>query len=420
MLGSEGLGLGSVGTAAEVGGDGNATTPTLAQVYLAGAGDVQADDVFAMPSGNLRFVGDEGPGGVPGVALYESATTTGDSRIASWYTRRYMKTGIGVGQTVADALAGFDPTWDGTFGRLDGIKLTVARAGFTASDDQTTAAPTLVVGDASFQSFSGFFVGPVCFPTPGLNGGQVEAFVLDLWEGADLNTRGAFSFSGWGQMLARPLPLANGVTAALDFRPNWAKLTTAANDGIGIMWRAGDDDPPVAMVDAHMLTSATNGDYGLGFWARSSGTLSKIATFDWTNGIVFNAPVGTFSGGRGVQTFQSPLLDLTQVSSSTLVLQIAGFRFVPQNFGFICSTASGVTGNPTVQADVGATNLLPSQAFTAASTVVPNQRTLSLTLATPLMAPDMGSAGLVFQVTAGATATALTGRFFVTGALVPL
>jgi len=45
---------------------------------------------------------------------------------------------------------------------------------------------------------------------------------------------------------------------------------------------------------------------------------------------------------------------------------------------------------------------------------------LSLTLASPLFAPDMGSAGLVFQVTAGATATALTGRFFVTGALVPL
>jgi hypothetical protein len=423
LLGSEQAGIGSIPTAAGPDSPGinpPDVIPTLAEVYAAGAGDVQADDVFAMPSGNLRFIGNEGPNGVPGVALYESATTSGDSRLASWYTRRYLHAGIGVGQTVGNALIGYDPTWDGTFGRLDGTKLTVARVGYTATDDQTSAGADLIIGDASFQSLSGFFDGPVCFPTPGLNAGSVETFVLDLWQHATTTTRGAFTFSGWGQTIQRPLPLSNGVTAAIDFRPDWSKIATAADDGIGIMWRRGDDDPPVAMVDAHMLTSNAAGDYGLAFWARNAGTLSKIATFDWTNGIQFLADVKTPQGGTATVYFTSALVDLTVVQSGIVIVPaVSGKAFHSTGlFLEITAVAGTYTSGASMQVfegtgtpSPGLTNVPSSATFAMGA---PSRNSLGANGSYLMVA----STALTVNVTVAAAGTGgfvCQGRFIATG-----
>lgn len=324
----------------------------LVDIYNNGLVDPQTDNLFAMPSGNLRFLGNSGSGGVPGVAFYESATTLGDQRFATWYTRRYMRVGIGVGQTIGDALVGYDPLWDGiSFGPLNGIKLTTSLAGFTNVDDQTSASMAVTLGEASFQAASGFFDGPVCFPTPGFNSGSVEVFVLDLWNGADTAIESAFSFNGWGQIISRPIALANGVTAGLDMRPAWAHTTTAAGDGIGIMWRRGDDDPPCAMVNDYMLTSSAFGDYGLAFYARSGGTLSKIASFDWTNGIQLNAPLSTL-GTQLAQVFKATI-DLTSTGTVTQVVPaVVGKQFVPTFLSYVGFVNSAVAGAVTTAPNI--------------------------------------------------------------------
>lgn len=426
LLGSEQAGIGSTPTAAGPDSPGinpPETIPTLAEVYAAGAGDVQADDVFAMPSGNLRFLGDAGANGVPGTAWYESATTSGDSRLAAWYTRRYLRTGTGVGQTIGDALVGFDPAWDGTFGRLDGIKLTAARAGYTAVDDQTSAGAGTVLGDASFQSVSGFFDGPVCFPTPGLNAGSVELFVLDLYQGSDNALRTAIAFSGWGQISSVPLPLQHGITAAFDIRADWSKMTPEADDGIGIMFRRSTDDPPCAMLDAHMLAANAAGDYGLGFWARSAGTLSEIATFDWTNGIVFNALVTSTDPQYSVYEYQASGIDMLTPGfyGFTIPSAPAGKTFVPLILRIYVDTQTGAaTGGGMIAFSQGGADISTTSSFTAATWNPTIGAPYSIPLGTtirPITALD--SAGLQFHVITGVTGpTVMTARLVAVGVFI--
>jgi hypothetical protein len=397
---------------------------TLDEIWAFGSSDVPlGDNLFGFDTGNYRFVGSAISGQVPAVAFFESATTPGDQRVGTDIARRYFRVGTHVGSFATDEYIGFDPLWDGTFGPLDGLEVIAQRIGFSDGTGlQNTPGLGLVLGETRWRSNAGFFNGPDAWPLVGFNSGNREDFDLWLYNHADLAANVRHSLNGWGQYIQLPEVLEHGITAAFDSQVTW-RMTPQADDGLGWFVRDGTQDPPLAILNAYLVS---NGSVDLGWgwkmWGRdAAGSIGAQPMFsiDWKNGATFNVPVGFFAGATAQQLFQSPTLDMTAVQSVTLIPPV-GYRLLLQNVGFVCLTANACTVSPTVQMDAGATNLVPSQCPAFFTTITPNTRNIGFTLASPSPCPDISSSAVVFQVTTGATATALTGRFFLTGALLPL
>jgi hypothetical protein len=293
----------------------------LAPIYAAGLADnPDVDNLFGMPSGNLRFPGSIGSLQFPNAAYFESATTPGDARVPAWYTRRYYNTAARIGDVLGDGFVGYDPLWDGTFASLQNLEITSELIGFTSDSGQTSfpggfSYATLARQD--YLSNSGFFDGPQAYPTPGFNSGSREDLNLSLWNGftGGLFTHPSHSFNGWGQHTTNTISTTTGViTAALNLSW-WSGVSPVAGDGLGIFFTLGTDDPPKGLISNTVLTSDVHGLYRLGFYtASATNTLgSPIATMDWTNGAQFNSS-SNFNGAVNVKpsatltTVQTPIV----------------------------------------------------------------------------------------------------------------
>ncbi len=425
MLGSTGLGLGSVGTAAEPDGGGGAAK-TLAAIYTAGLVDPANDNLFPMATGNLRFWGSTLSEQFPNAAFFESSATPGDGRVAAWYTRRYYRVATSVGGFDGDAFVGFDPLWSGSFIDLNDFTITSERAAFT-SDVSESGQPTLFqLGRQDYTTQGGFFDGPLTYPTPGFNSGVRVRYDTYLRNGIDGFQRRR-TLTGFGQEIGYPLSTAAGITAQLYTAADFSNAP--ATDGNGVGWFIGYGvsdplpDPPRAIFEAHCLSGAApGGAWGLGFWVASAAgnNLGQIATMDWTNGIVFKAPVTYSDGSRPMRAWVSAIIDLTTTGTYN-VIGPTPMRFLNIQCRLEVKTSTSSTVSPTLQGgtDAGASNLFASQSV-AGLVGAAVESTFSLLPINPLPAVDLTANGFSLKVTAGATATALTARLILTGMLAPV
>ena len=311
---------------------------TLEDIWAFGASDDPTNDnVFEMPSGNLRFPGNSQPEGLPGSAYFEKTTgASGDPRIGTDYQQRYYPTSQGIGGFVTDEWISVDPLWNGSFDTLGALTITGPLIGATPNTGETDANLSLQIARVDWQETSGFFNGPQAYPTPGFNVGHREDMKLYLFNGF---TEGIFSheshdFNGWGQHTCNTISTAQGViTAALNLSWWWG-ATPLAGDGLGIFFTLGTDDPPKGLISNTVLTTDIHGKYQLGFYtASNTNTLgSPIVTMDWTNGIVFHAGLDFESGTVGPGATAVAITNSPGVSANPVeYLQVktaSGTRFI--------------------------------------------------------------------------------------------
>lgn len=299
MLGSVGLGLGSVGTAAgqDAGAKEPATDDILSTIYANGLAAPDVDNLFAMPSGNLRFWGETGSGQLPGVAFFESTTSPADSRVPFWYTQRYYRTSVGIGGIAGDALVGYDPAWDGSLGSLNDLSVNDQVWLFSknpAQDGYPSVGPQAVeLGRTRVITFGGFFDGPDTWPVPGFNSGARPEWQMLLTNSVDGTPGVRASIDGWGTTYQFPRPNSNGIMAALDSRAGFGTgYSPAAGDGIGWFVRNSTQDPPKGIIDCFTLDGVVNtGPFGWRFWSYSGGSLGKLLQLDPIAGATFNVPL---------------------------------------------------------------------------------------------------------------------------------
>ncbi len=398
---------------------------TLAELYTNGLADPPLDNLFPMPSGNLRFPGENGSERFPNAAYFESSTTGGDGRVAAWYTRRYYRVASSVGGFEGDDFVGFDPAWSGNFGDLNDFTIVPERTGFTSDPSETGNLAFMELGSQRLEVQGGFFDGPLTYPTPGFNSGVRARRDTYLRNGLDGLQRRK-TITGWGQTIGYPLSTAAGITAQMYTAADFSNAPATDGNGIGwfIGYGVGDPlpDPPRAIYEAHCLSGAApSGAWGLGFWAASApGTINQIATLDWTNGLVLQVPITSVGGGTVAATYTTPLIDFTipnQFVSLNTPLR-AGKRFVCQLFRLVLITRDAtLTTSPTLNVAQNGVDLA-TPSFTPGtlnSVPAPSETNAG---PTTVQAPDMTSFPMQVHITtaaAGAGLTSCTGYYLITG-----
>jgi len=396
----------------------------LVDIWAAGAADnVLNDNRFLMPSGELLFMGSDLSGAYPGYAYLENTLPgpVGDSRVASNFHQRYYSVGVGVGGFTVDAKIEHDPLWDGTFSGLGGLQIT-DYWGARQHDNPGNSAVDLVFAQHRMAEVHGFFDGPIAYPTPGFNSGASEHLWVDLYNDftGGLFNHPAMDLNGYGQPVFNVISKATGVITAGLVLSWWNGPAPVAGDGPGIFFTNGTADPPLGIIANRLLTTATNGPTQLAFYTSSTGgTLGgPIATMDWTNGIIFNAPISS-PGTPIVAAEISAPVDLTTPSTGTIIAPaVSGKTFLPVRLQVYVTVAVGALSTPaTVQVKQGASTLLaPTTALTNSTAFSFGQG--SLTQGAPTQATMLASTATTVDVTIGATGTggfAYQAQFILTG-----
>lgn len=432
LIGSEGTGLGSIPTAGDI-HDGGGGAKYLSTIYLAGlADDPATDNLFPMASGNMRWWGDTAAGSFPNAAFFENdGVTGGDSRVAAWYTQRYYQTSQGIGGIHQDALVGHDPAWDGTLGALNLLSLTDQQWGFSRGTGQNgfpSGPDYLDIGNAGLQVVSGFFDGPDTFPIPGSNAGARPSWQLRLTNSVDGAPGLRAEVDGWGTSYQYPRPGSNGIMAALDSRGGFGTgYTPAAGDGIGWFIRNSTQDPPKAIAAAVTLDGNVNtGPWGWQWWVYDGGALGKIMSADWTNGIVFNAPVSSPAGGTGVlSSYTTGLLDFTTPANniSMSIPQRPGYMFYRTSAALVIHDFAGTaTGSLLggIGNDVGRSNVAVVNTNASSLNTFGALAPFSIAIASPATTNLDSATQIVAQIaTAPTGVTSMHGYLQVNGFWVP-
>lgn len=158
----------------------------------------------------------------------------------------------------------------------------------------------------------------------------------------------------------------------------------------------------------------------------SDGTKSTLAS---TSAATPSAPglmsaaqaAGLQGGGVPGAFWASAVIDLTAAPATYQVISACPYRlFRSLGFWEIKST-SGASVGPTWSggSDAGVSNLLPSQT-TAALASQAAETLVAVTSVNPVIFADLTANGLSVKITNAATATGLTARFIMFGALVPV
>jgi hypothetical protein len=397
-------------------GGGGGGAKYLATIYAAGLADnPTTDNLFGMASGNMRWWGDTGSALFPNAAFFESSSSPGDSRVPAWYTQRYYHTASGIGSVVSDGLAGYDPTWDGTFGSLNDLALVTQRVGFSKLATQSGfpgPSDYLEVGSEQFFNLAGLFRGADVWPIPGNNNpGARPSWQLRLYNNVDAASGLRAEIDGWGTYYGYPQPTANGITAVMDSYGEFTSVVpTAAGDGLGWFVRNGNTNPPRAIADAYMVTSSAAGQWGWEWWGYDGSNLSRLASMDWTNGIVFNTAVSFGGGGTTPVAYVTGTIDFTTTGFYAFnTPAVAGKKLVILTGRMVYLTRNAtVTTGPSMSlavngSDIGVVTALPAASFNnlAAPGVINYLATTS-----PLV--DTSAHPLQVNVTVGAVGTGLT------------
>jgi len=326
---------------------------------------------------------------------------------------------------VFDQFDGYDPTWDGTFRGMDGIQHIVAQAGFSnGSSPQTGPTPGLVVGREVFWNIFGFGDGPDYYPVVGFNNGAREDIRWDLYNEFDNAMFERGRLTGYGTWVGRPDVIQHGTTAAFDTQGQFLTVGgISPGDGIGWFVRNNTGDPPLGIL--RWFTVDGNVAGGVSGWellgSNGAGTLTSLLKMDTTNGAVWGVPVSSIGGGQVAGMFKSAVVDFKTPATIPVIPPI-GYRIATLAGMFAeVKTATAATVAPTLQGgtDAGASNIVASQT-PAAIVTQPIETRVTIPLLTPLVLGDLSANGFNMKITVGATATALTGRFYLLAGLMPI
>ncbi len=409
MIGSVGLGLGSVGTAAQP-DSGAKIGPhdiTIERAYANGSDDQQTWDVMHMPHADLRFLG-QNPG-YPGFVYLEDHPGEADSRFGVEYYGRYYPVAQGVGGFAVREVAGFDPNWNGNFGGLGGVQI-VDIIGFRQTNDPSNPGIGVAMGQQRWAQVQGFFDGPQAYPTPGFNSGSREDFWVDLWNNftGGFFTHPAFQLNGYGQGTFNTISNTQGVITAAMNLSWWWGATPLAGDGIGIFFTNGTQDPPTGLIANVLTTTDVRGPCRLEFFtASAANTLgTPIATMDWANGIQFNAPVSVAGGVPIVQAEISAEIDLTATSTATVIAPaVSAKTFLPVRVQVLQTVGAGAMSTPaSIQINQG------TAVYLASTSVLTNATAFGfgvggLTQGAPTQATSQPSTATTVDCTVAATGT---------------
>lgn len=376
MLGSIGLGLGSVGTASDEGGGGKAAVvPTLAAVYAAGAATPSVADLMAMASGTtLRFQANTDANPLPLIGLYETAASKGLTTSGYPSIGQSLATDLSllIGGRIFNWCEMFDPNWDGTFAALSAYAWHVDTVSFQQT--ATTAwRRNHVFADRAYTAAKNWQ--PQATPAGPLGSGPgTMLHAISLYNTLDDGLETVDQLDGFGQNLRQVSPIQNGVIyeTATHFSHRLVSVP-AANDGVG--WGVWDGDishggdVPRAAWQARTVGASAAGDW---YWAlclqdtAGDGMLHDVATFART-GITFNEPV-TFNSTSGfglLTVVESQEIDLLTPGTYTIAPADLTRRFVP--IGLSTRKMTQLTGVATAAGNVTMGNNVTFDNFLSAA-----------------------------------------------------
>lgn len=398
MLGSVGLGLGSVGTAAEPGGAGGEPPgdDTLANIYAAGLGSPTTDNLFNMQLGTtLRFQANSDAQVLPEVALFEgtAAQAVDTSGRPAFVESLATTLATLIGGRVFNAFQMFDPAWNGQWSKLDAYSWTIETVSFV-NGPQTTWTIGTNAAARSYQAAKNY--SPQGWPF--FPGNQDAAFhQLFLYNGANGFSRQVDRLDGFGQMTRVLSPVNAGITYQWQTRFN--KSPPAIGDGTGwaVFQSSGFGeigDPPLALLKAYLTSDGATWGWGLSSKSGPS-TEFDIAKFE-QQGITFNAPVTQLGGGLAVSLALSADVDLTTTGTYPITPSLPGYYGYVFRTGLVLTAVTGtVSAGPTV--NMGNNGSLNN--FSTSNAIAPLQFTLP---------PPATVAGPAFNVGAGNTMIDLT------------
>lgn len=348
MLGSQGLGLGSVGTAAEV-GSGAAppppvVTPNLAAVYAAGADDPKTKDLMAMLSGTTaRFQANTDANPLPLVALYETAASKPLSASGYPSLGQSLATDLGtlIGGRLFNWFEMFDPNWNGTLAQLSAYTWQADTCSFqqqpsTAWRRTNVFAARNYTGTKNWQ--------PQATPAGPVGSGPATTLhQVSLYNTSDPGLRVVDQLDGYGQTLKELTPIQNGVIYERAIHYSNRLIAPAANDGVGLAVYNGDishgGDTPQVVFDFRTVGATAAGDWYAAIALRDTagdGLLHDVVTFKRTGVDVivpatFDQPITL---GAGIQPNATVS---TWFKTATFDLRTPGF------YAFNTPTVAGKT-----------------------------------------------------------------------------
>lgn len=322
LIGGQDTGLGNVDTAGQPGGEGGAGG-TLAEIYTAGLADPLVDNLFPMPSGNLRFQGDAFP---PAVGYYEPTSTPATFAPAE-FMRLYADLAASIGGRGFMGFGMWDPTWDGTYPALADFAWQTEIVTFTSSASETwDPSPTLDVARRYYQVLTD--EQPLQWPN--VSGFHSATHLShEFYSYIDDAALVVEDLSSLGQVTYELTSVEPGLVG--QFVTKWrAEVDRTAEDGDGVSWivTGGEDTGIAAMLSATWSDVLTD-NFAWETWHRSGGTLARSASWALAGSSIFS-PL-SLGGGASFELF-----DLEVPGTATLTLGAANAPAVtsttPTNF----------------------------------------------------------------------------------------
>jgi hypothetical protein len=395
----------------------------LSADYLFGlANDPTTDNLFPMPSGNLRFPGYIGRGSGTldaGIEYFQ------DDAIDFTSPPSFMLASMATNHTVEGTRTWFelemnDPTWNGDYSQIQSNWIVES----VIYSRDVTQGPNHTGSVLANRQYSSLGSSANTFPITSSN--ALSMFdQLELFNGTVGSPVVVEQRNGYGAEELLLYALENGANA--QFLTHWQNHTINPATGDGPAWIIDGDGRfehynPRAALQAYQLTAFQNGGYGWRLFgaADSTPSLATILDVSPTAGFLNGAPIATLDvGAFGVESFESGVVDFTTTSTGNVIVPAkAGKRFfVVSAIEEVATFTGALTTGPTVQVKYGAAAVTAAAANTPSATNVAlgvPQRGAGLGVSNH---PNPANTAVTFDVTVGAVGTtlALTGKFVVVG-----
>ena len=413
---------------------------TLAAIYTAGLAAPAVDNLFPMPSGNLRFPGSltRGGGGLGAqVQYFEDGTAIDLAAPPSWalISKAANLSGVGgSGEGFFNLYEFNDPLWNNTFAELNGVTVQwfVENVYFSSdpSQDPATHAATLF-GARWYASFgTGPYVG---LPAVGTVGSSMLHYTA-LFNGQTNTGETVEELDSYGQVGYVLRPNQHGQTA--QFVTHWSAdlIGLAAGDGpawtVEIAGTFGHYNPVAALQFYQLDPNPALG------WGAKLITINHAGTA-FTDALDVNIDRGLLNGveiatlSTAAVRAVSPVLDFTLSNvgvSMTPKLQRAGFYFVCTGVELLSRTprVTAATGDLVARLgnDGGHVNVVNGTHANPAT--INSAGTIAPYVFANFFAPPAGAvyadaaAEIVLDTDPPAGVTAFTGQVVVQGVWVPI
>lgn len=350
LLGSTQTGLGSVPTAAGPDSPGQSIGGTLFEIYKAGLAAPAADNLFGMPSGNLRF-----PGYTSWGVHYDAAVEYFQDRtkvdLAAPPSYGLLSNANNLSGAGGGGNAFFwqyelnDPSWNSTFAQLNGASVPpewLTQKIIYSKD--TTQGANHAATEYARESWIANGSGPAMFPALD-PAGRGMLYRHLLWNDTAAAENAVQQVSGYGQVNRLLYAIQNG--AAGQWVTQWNNQAAVPAAGDGPAWLVSSD-PRLGVVNTRAALQAyqVGADPVANAWGwklfgyDGSSTVGTLLDVNSTRGLLNGATIATLdSGAQTVEAYSTAAIDLTSVSSGTQIVPArAGQIFVPVSIFFTCST----------------------------------------------------------------------------------